>query len=507
MRTLTQEQKKIVAEQARAELAKRSLKEFVRQSWHVLEPSTPYIHGWHLDAISEHLEAVTRGEIRNLLINMPPRHMKSIQVSVMWPCWVWLNNPQKRWLFSSYAAVLSTRDSVKCRRLIESPWYQRNFGDIYQLTSDQNVKNRYENTVTGYRIATSVGGAATGEGGDIIVVDDPHNVVEATSKRMREATLEWWDETMSTRLNDPKTGAKVIVMQRVHEEDLSAHVLEQGGYEHLCLPAEYEGTKVFTSIGWTDPRKGIGELLWPERFGREEIDTLKRTLGTYGAAGQLQQRPQPLEGGAFKATWLKWFTKKQIFYNHEDETWYFLGEPLRIFQGVDPAISEKEEADDFADVTIGITPSQKIPFLDVFHDHLPFTEQPRLIIKKYQEWLPERVGIETNAYQQSLKQQTVKDAMILVKGLHHATDKYTRLMGMTPYAENGQFYLRMALDDEPGFYDDRRLPGIKIHESMRKLYHQMVTYGPNAAYEDVLDAAENAVSLAKPKLIPNEFYQ
>jgi len=201
--------------------------------------------------------------------------MKSIQVSVMWPAWEWTNNPERRWLFSSYAAVLSTRDSLKCRRLIESPWYRKNFGHIFELTGDQNVKNRYENTKTGYRIATSVGGAATGEGGDRIVVDDPHNVVEATSKAMRESTLQWWDETMSTRLNDPKTGAKVIVMQRVHEEDLSGHVFEQGDYEHLCLPAEYEGNKIFTSIGWSDPREEIGDLLWSERFGRTEIDSLK----------------------------------------------------------------------------------------------------------------------------------------------------------------------------------------------------------------------------------------
>ena len=229
-----------------SEMARRSLREFVRQAWHVVEPATPYIPGWHLDAICDHLEAVSRREIRNLLINMPPRHMKSLAVSVFWPCWEWATWPERKWLFSSYAASLSIRDSLKCRRLIESPWYQANWGDRFQLTGDQNAKQRFENNKSGYRLATSVGGTATGEGGDRIVVDDPHNVNEAESDLVRRGVIDWWDQVMSTRLNDPKTGAKVIVMQRVHEADLAGHVLAQGGYEHLCLPAEYEGPAGFS---------------------------------------------------------------------------------------------------------------------------------------------------------------------------------------------------------------------------------------------------------------------
>src|SRR6516164_8328554 len=148
------------------ELASRGLREFVRQAWPVVEPSTPFVPGWHIDAIIEHLEAVSRGQIRNLLINVPPRHMKSLLVSVFWPAWEWIRHPERRWLFSSYGAQLSIRDSVKCRRLIESPWYQRFWGNRFRLTTDQNTKTRFDNDRSGYRIATSVGGAATGEGGD-----------------------------------------------------------------------------------------------------------------------------------------------------------------------------------------------------------------------------------------------------------------------------------------------------------------------------------------------------
>ena len=171
---------------------------------------------------------------------------------------------------------------------------------------------RFENDRTGYRIATSVGGSGTGEGGNRIVVDDPHNATEAQSDTQRESALTWWDETMSTRLNDPKKDSKVIVMQRLHERDLSGHVLEQGGYEHLNLPAEYEPKTYISAIGWTDPRTQAGELLWPERFGESELAVLKRALGSYAAAGQLQQRPSPAEGGMLKRFWWKYWKPKGV---------------------------------------------------------------------------------------------------------------------------------------------------------------------------------------------------
>src|SRR5580704_15539552 len=257
------------------ELATRYFREFVRQAWPIIEPLTPFVPGWHIDAIIDHLEAVTRGEIRNLLINVPPRHMKSLLVSVLWPAWEWIRHPERRWLFSSYAASLSIRDSIKCRTLIESPWYQSFWGDRFALASDQNTKTRFDNDRSGYRIATSVGGTATGEGGDRIVCDDPHNVQDAESDSIRKATLDWWDVVMSTRVNDPRTAAKVVVMQRCHQRDLSGHLLERGGWEHLCLPAEYEGPTRTTSISWSDQREQQGELLWPERFGPREIEDLK----------------------------------------------------------------------------------------------------------------------------------------------------------------------------------------------------------------------------------------
>lgn len=243
--------------------------------------------------------------------------MKSLCVSVFWPAWQWTWDPSHQWLTTSYAYDLAVRDAVKSRRLLQSRWFRQRWGPTFSFTGDVNQKSRYENDKTGYRLASSVGGQTTGEGGDTIIVDDPHKVIEAESDAVREGTLDWWDQSMSTRLNDPKTGAKVIIMQRVHERDVVGHVLQQmkddpeaDQYEQLILPAEYEPKKYTTSIGWSDPRTKSRELLWPSRFGQTEIANLKIQLGSRGAAAQLQQRPAPAEGGVFNRTWWRFWQPK-----------------------------------------------------------------------------------------------------------------------------------------------------------------------------------------------------
>lgn len=292
-------------------LCEDSLHYFVTQAFPILEPKRIFFDGWHIEAICEHLEACLSGEIRELLINMPPRHMKSLLVSVCFPAWVWCRAPEKRFLSASYAKSLSIRDSVKTRRLIQSSWYQERWGDKFFLTGDQNAKERFENNATGYRIATSVGGTGTGEGGDFISVDDPHKVREAESKIQREGVLAWWDDEMSSRENDPRTGCKIITMQRIHEADLSGHVITQGGYTHLMLPARYEPErKCVTSIGWKDPRSKTGELLWKERFDEKSLTKIETRMGVKTTAGQLQQRPAPADGIIFKRAWLGQFYKE-----------------------------------------------------------------------------------------------------------------------------------------------------------------------------------------------------
>jgi len=421
--------KKIVseAEAEKADLAKNSLSEFVRQAWHVIEPATLYLHNWHIEAICEHLEAVTRGEIKRLLINMPPRHMKSIIVSVCWPCWEWIENPARRWLFSSYAQSLSTRDSLKCRRLIQSPWYQKNWGETFKLTSDQNAKTRFENDKTGYRIATSVGGVGTGEGGDRIVCDDPHNVKEAESEAVRESTLEWWDQVMSTRANDPKTAAVVIVMQRVHEADLSGHVLDQGGYDHLCLPAEYEGKKHYTSLGWEDPREHEKELLWPERFNRASIDDLKIRLGSRAAAGQLQQTPAPSEGGIWKREWFNYLRAIPSY--------------KQIVQSWDTAFKKGEENA----YTVGTTWAEfqkGYCLIDLFRERVEYPDLKRAIVSYANKWKPRAVLVEDKASGISVCQDLKRETRLpIIQVKANKDDKLVRAGLVAPLIEAGNVYL------------------------------------------------------------------
>lgn len=292
-------------------LSAESLFEFIKVTWDVLEPGRKFVEGWAIEAVCEHLEAVSRGEIRRLLINIPPGCMKSLTCNVFWPAWMWgpAGKPQSRFIGASYADTLSLRDNRKFRILLQSAIYQELWGDCFKLSDDQNEKRNIGNNKTGLKLATSVSGVGTGERADYFIIDDPHNVKEADSDAKREAALLWFSEVVPSRLNDPKKDVIMCIMQRVHEGDVSGLILEKElGYDHLCLPMEYEHDHPFkskTSIHFSDPRTEDGELLWPERFGVDELENdlkpqMRAVGGTYAEAGQLQQRPSPRGGGDFK---------------------------------------------------------------------------------------------------------------------------------------------------------------------------------------------------------------
>lgn len=288
-------------------LAEKYFDHFVKQAWKYVERKA-LVWNWHLEAICNHLQALSEFRIKNLVINIPPRHTKSLLCAVMFPAWVWTTRPERRFIFSSYAAELSHRDSVRCRRLIQSTWYQSFWGEVFHIVEDQNQKKRFENNIGGHRISTSVTGLGTGEGGDHIFADDPHNVRESESETRRREVLFWWDEQMVSRVDDADKSTKCIIMQRVHEEDLSGHCLEKTNegtpiYEHLCLPAEYEENypnPCRTSLNFSDPRSKEGELLNPKRFSKEVLSQWENELGPYAYSGQFQQRPSPRGGDMFR---------------------------------------------------------------------------------------------------------------------------------------------------------------------------------------------------------------
>lgn len=386
------------ADQVRASIYQDSLTDYMTAAWPLVE-HRPFKDNWHIQAIAEHLEAVSSREIKRLIINIPPGHMKSLSVGVFWPTWEWLSRPETRFMFTSYAQQLTTRDSLKCRRIIETlggmnegTLLQRHgyqgvlalLDQDWQLTADQREKMKFENTEFGYRIATSIGGMGTGEGGDILVVDDPHKADEVESEVERENVIDWFDGTLSTRLRDPKGGAVVLVMQRLHEMDATGHLLAQGGWTHLCLPAEYEPEHPFIWPG--DPRTTEGELLWPEHFDRTTLDELKVKLG-HRASGQLQQRPSPAEGFMFKREHFRyWKTETVTTGSPVPEVYYVLpaenpeDQPRRYdtglcptFQTVDVAISSKQTADWTVISTWRTTAAGDLILVDV--DRQRFEEQ------------------------------------------------------------------------------------------------------------------------------------
>jgi predicted phage terminase large subunit-like protein len=472
-----------------AEQARRDFSLFVKLAWSVIEPGTAFVPGWHLDAISEHLQAVTEGHIKRLLINMPPRHGKSTLISVLWPMWSWITDPSIRWLCGSYAMNLATRDNLKCRRVIKSNWFQERYGHVFMLTKDQDAKTKFENDHMGYRMAVSVGSSATGEGGDVLLLDDPHNIDEKESDARREAALDWFNNTWSTRLNNQQTGAMVVVGQRIHERDVSGHILEtnDGEWIHLNLPAEYESAspcKTFLPSGklfWQDPRIEENELLWPPRFPSSVIEKAKRRHGPLGYAALYQQRPTPATGGTFNRA------NERLFTQSYDQ--YFLHTPRGVravnkqdcvlFVAVDPAISEKQSADYMVISIWAQTPIKDLLLLDIRRGHWAHNEQQDEVEEAFNDALAEFVGVETVNYQHALFQDLVMRGIPCRPFTPHK-DKVARAVPASIWQANGKIYF---LKDAPW-----------LPEFQNELYKF-----PKAAHDDQVDVVSLASIIVRSK--------
>ena len=329
-----------------------SFVEYIKQAWHVIEPGQEYLHNWHIEAIAAHLEAITDEMMidderyyNRLLINVPPGAMKSLLCNVLWPSWEWgpRNMPYLRYVCASHAMPLAVRDSVKMRRLVASEWYQTRWGDRVTLTGDQNEKIKYETTATGFRQAVAFEGM-TGARGDRVIIDDPHSVSSASSEQKRATTIDTFEQAVPTRLNNPDRSAIVVIMQRLHEEDVSGVIIEkQLGYDHIMIPMEYDPDRAApTMLGWEDPRTAKGELMFPARFPKHVVERDKKIMGTYAASGQFQQLPTPEDGGIIKRKhWQLWEDPKFPPFDY-------------IIASLDTAYTEKTENDPSAMTVWGV---------------------------------------------------------------------------------------------------------------------------------------------------------
>lgn len=442
-------------------IQKGGLADFIRVGWKIVEPSRTYVSNWHIDAIADHLEAVSKGQIRNLVINVPPGSTKSLSVSVFWPVWDWILHPGLRWIFASFDLKLQKRDGRRSLDLIQSAWFRERWPQLALTEKDPSVLH-YVTTASGWRYGTSVRGTVTGNHGDRLVCDDPIKPLDATKNNL-DRCLEWWDGTMGTRQADAKTTARVVMMQRLHDRDLAGEMSKRGDYEVLRLPMRYEAKfPCVTSLGVADPRTVDGELLDPARVPEAEVAKLEKILGPIGAAAQLQQRPTPAGGNIFQLSWLQ-KTYTQL--------------PLAIDQwvmSVDCAFKGKETSD-FVCIQVWARAGVNFYLVDLVNERLRFTDT-MIKIKEMSDLYPLAL---VKLVEDAANGPAVVDVMA------------TTLWGLELVKPKGGKEAR-ANAVTPLFRGENVfLPG---HAHWVKEYRTQLSTFPYAANDDMVDATSQALS-------------
>ncbi len=441
--------------------AERYLPEFIRQAWPVIEPGTQYVDGWHIHLIGEYLQAVNEGQIKRLIINIPPRFMKSIEATVCYPVWTWIKAPEKRFIKVSYSDNLSRKHNVLARDIIRSPWYQANWGDRFCLKDDTNRQTEFKNDSHGMMYSTSTGGSLTGEGGDVIIVDDPQNPLMANSETERQASINFFKNTLQTRLNDPKNGAIIIIMQRLHENDLTGYILsEQLGYDHICLPAIAEQRTVVTfPISGKEIIREEGDVLNPDRFGAEILDGLKKSMGSSQFAGQFQQTPAPAEGVIFKREWLGNFFKPA-------------GAPHQtiLIQSWDMAFTKSEGSAKVAGFVMGRSGSS-IYIHDLVNDKMSFTESVAAVRTLSGKWPRARAKVVENKANGPAIVDLLKKEIPGMVEFNPKGSKEERAISVTPYFEAGNIWF----------------PDPATHPWVEDLIRDLLIF-PKGTYKDTVDA-------------------
>ena len=429
-----------VIEDLDRELIRRGgLAEFVRQAWPVLEPATELRWGWALDAICQHLEAVTAGQVTRLLINVPPGMMKSLMTGVFWPAWEWgpMDRPELRVGGAAYSESYAVRDSRKMRDLVQSPWYQARWGaaaagpEYRRVVLTRDGEREFENSRTGLRAGVPFV-RLTGGRYHRVVVDDPHSTEGAESDADRLRAVRTFRESVPTRLVDPRTSAIVVIMQRLHVGDVSGEILAhpEWGYDHLMLPMRFEpARRCQTRLGFSDPRSEEDELLFSARFPEAVVARDEEVLGVYAGAGQLQQRPAPRGGGIVKEAWLAHrFSERGR-------------NPVRVVQSWDCASKPAERNDPSACGTFAEFPD-RVELWDVHVGRHEFPDLVRVAKDEAAEHRPAVVLVEDKDSGQQMVQQLRRDTKLPVVAVDPGRlDKVTRLAAESPFMEAGRLWL------------------------------------------------------------------
>jgi len=467
-REYTEAEIAIVAEALEARLAaEESLYEFTKQAWPSVEGNIPFVGGWHMEIICKCLESLFRREFKDGLFNVPPGTSKTTLISIMFPVWCWIHDVEETFMCASYAAAVSLEQSLKCRRLLESEWFQSRWGDRVKLASDQSAKGFFYNSCFGYRIATSVTGATTGRRAAIKIADDPNDVNDAYSEVKIQGAANWWNQVWPSRSKDPKKDIRIVVQQRVGERDISGLILNSDNADSwlkLILPMEFDPSNKCTITFpngevWEDPRTEEGQLLCEDRIGPRQIASFKSHLGEYGYAGQYQQRPSPMAGGIIKRHWfILWdkLTPPDIEY---------------VVQSWDTAYGEKESNCYSACTTWGIFKisgdTRGLILLSLWRGRVGFPELRVMAQRLYRDYRddgeitltpstnfrPDYVLIEEKMTGGPLIQELTR-AGIPVIGFNPGKygDKSKRVHMITPLLEAGRVYV----PGKPPFYKEPR---------------------------------------------------
>lgn len=407
------------------ELLRNDFPSFIGKTLSTVDPAAEFLPNWHIDLIAEYLEAARRHEITRLIINMPPRSLKSICVSVAWPAWLLGHDPRNRIMAASYASSLGIKHSLDCRLVVTAPWYRSVFKDTV-LSRDQNEKHKFVTTKRGFRMSTSVGASVVGEGGNYLIIDDPMTPAQATNEHWRKHVGHWFDHTYASRLDDKKKGVIILVMQRLHQHDLTGYLLEKGGWQHVSLSAVATQASRF-DFGKLRMEREAGELLHAERENAVLIERAKIELGSAAFAAQYQQQPLPEEGAMIRPWWFVRYKVAPLC-------------PERIVQSWDTAIKSGEGHD--ASVCLTFAEQEgKSYLLDVQALRLEYPDLKKALYGLAAQWQPQALLLEDRASGQQLLQDARRESTLPVLPRQPVGSKITRFAAVSALIEAGRVLL------------------------------------------------------------------
>ena len=400
-------------------------KQFVIKVFKYLNPATDFLDNWHIDYLIESLLQIENGQIKRLVINVPPRSLKSTIISVAWPAWLLATNPAKRIIVASYSNAISVKLSEECRLIMESEWYKTLYPNS-KIVRGRNKKDKFYTQENGFRFATSIAGTLTGEGADILIVDDPQTPMHAESQKRREVAVCWFDQTFSSRLNDKKKGAVVVIMQRLHQKDLSAHLLQKGIWKHIKIPAISDSEEDY-QIGQFSYHRNAGEILHTAREDVAEIETAKLELGAYAFSAQYQQEPISATSAMFKMSWIKRYSINNDYAFEQ------------VYQSWDTACYAGISSDYSVCTTWGIL-GNDIYLIHVCRTKRSYPDLKTKVLSLWEDYTPNMVLIENKSSGQSLIEDLAQ-SHLHIKKINPSKDKLTRFIAVTPFFEAGKIYI------------------------------------------------------------------